>query len=60
MAPLGEVHRKKGESLESAVEEKEDIQIMCTDNKNGRKYDKGAYCPFCQRYVEKFPRHLRE
>eukprot|EP00057_Strongylocentrotus_purpuratus_P013398 XP_011667872.1 PREDICTED: uncharacterized protein LOC100891939 [Strongylocentrotus purpuratus] len=34
--------------------------VMCTDNTNGRKYNKGTYCPFCQRYVMKFPRHLRE
>nr|XP_054770981.1 uncharacterized protein LOC129278875 [Lytechinus pictus] len=34
------------------------ILVMRTENQGKRKWDKGAYCPFCKTYQKKLPRHL--
>ncbi|XP_071833308.1 uncharacterized protein [Apostichopus japonicus] len=36
------------------------IQVLQTNNGRKRKYDKSAYCPFCQTSQAKLPRHLSE
>lgn len=40
---------------------KSNITVMQTNNsKDKRKWDKGAYCPFCKTFQKKLPRHLQE
>ena len=36
------------------------IQVLQTNNLQKRHWDKGAFCPFCQSYQKKLPRHLRK